>query len=268
MNTKSLCVCLITALTGAVLSGCAGSNPRLASAAGDAGVLSRGAAPAAGPKASPKPGARSERPGCTALDPQSMAALNRLAQASLWELWEELARAGVAGAPPLFAVEAALLPRPGPQAGVAAAPLLCPGVPPEQSGFAILLMPMLPEMRGRRLHPAADLLLPDAPSSQSSDQDVRFWARVDPERLLRQLPGGRAPLRSEQERRRLLIPLDGGSLLRLAPPNFGAQSGVLLEGAESEPELPRPISASVYDDLLDYRFRLPTGTARVLIVHF
>lgn len=268
MNTKSLCVCLIAALTGAVLSGCAGSNLRPASPAGDAGVLSRGAAPAASAKASPKPGTRSDRPGCTALDPQSLASLNRLAQASLWELWEELARAGVAGAPPLFAVEAALLPRRGPQTGVAAAPLLCPGVPPEQSGFAILLMPMLPEMRGRRLHPTADLLLPDAPASQSSDQDVRFWARVDPERLLRQLPGGRAPLRSEHERRRLLIPLDGGSLLRLAPPNFGAQSGVLLEGAESEPELPRPIGASVADDMLDYRFRLPTGTARVLIVHF
>lgn len=259
MNSKSLCLFLNVAFAG-LLSGCASGHLRGASPTGDAGAFARGAAPTAS--------AKRAAPGCAALDAQSLAALNKLAQTSLWELWEELARAGVAGAPPLFAVEAALLPPPGARSEFAAAPLLCAGVPPEQSGFAILLMPMLPELRGRRQPRTAELLLPDAPAGPLSARDVRFWARVDPERLLRKLPGGQAPLRSEQERRRLLMPLDGGSLLRLAPPNFGAQSGVLWEGAESEPDLPRPISSSVSEDLLDYRFRLPTGTARVLMVHF
>lgn len=240
MNTKSLCVCLI-----AVLAGCAGRNLRGSAAPGDAGVSARGSASAgqASVKTQASPAVQPQ-PQCVALDVFS--------QHALWKVWEELARAGVAGAPPLFAVDPAL----PPPRSRRAAPLVCTGAQSDGSGFAILLLPALPEMRGPR-HPSADLLMPEGPAGP----DVRFWTQVDPEQLLRKLP-------SAPQHGRLLIPFDGGSLLRLAPPSYGAQAGVLLEGQETEPSFPRAISSSVSDDMFDYRFRLPTGTARVLIVHF
>ncbi len=195
---------------------------------------------------------------------ESTPELFRFAESSLWEAWDSLVRVGSDGVPWLSTADVSLLP-PRLQLASNTAPLLCQSVHQDTPGSTFLLVPLiaklLPEMKtaeaGRGL-------------SRPPGDEMKLWPGQDRGPLLNQLQSSdlQGPGQIRRPPQLNLKPIGAGSLIRLAPPTFGAHLGILWQGKQEGPAQPNPLSATVLEDPLDYRFRLPTGTVRVLIIKF
>lgn len=244
MNTRALSAGLIV-----ILAGCAGVSHRAPSAfqSDDRRAVSRG--PAA---------VRPEKPAAyhceSSAAPSAWAAFAELA---LLESWEDLVRVGAENVPLPYSLDEALSSR-RPLHGLAPVPAFCTSAQKDAPGFAILLLPVRRDLsRSRQIAETVMMGL-----SARSIQGMASFTNLDAERLVS--PDGAI----SNERLQLLVPIDSGSLFRLAPPGYDVRSGILLEGPEAAPSQPSQINNAVMDEARDFRYRLPTGTVRVLILKF